>query len=271
MMNRYRSAAGLLGAALLASCSISGDTGLQDITSPAPSAQIKFHNFAPNAVQVNFYANDTKMTAIASSACASPATAADSTACSTAGIESTVGTKYGAVASGGLYDGITPGQYTLTAKPAGGTDVVSTASQEIGDKKYYSFFMSGPYDATSKSAEAFVVEDPIPTDGDVTTGYVRLVDAVSDATGPLTLYLTDTQTQAVTTVGSPVSYKSAGDFVKVPPGTYKLSAGYAGSAISLISRTSSITVSGGHTYTVTAYGSTATASTLALDFTENQR
>lgn len=269
-MNRYRSVALLLGAALLASCDLGGDTGLQDITSPAPSAQIKFHNFAPGAVQVNFYANDTKMTAIASSACASPATAADSTACSTTGIESTVGTKSGAVASGGLYDGIAPGQYTLTARAAGGTDVVSTATQSIADGGHYSFFMSGPYDAASKTADAFIVEDPIPAI-DYTTGYVRFVNAVSDGTGPLTLYMTDTESGDTTTIGDPVAYKAAGTFVKVPPGTYKLGAGYAGSASNLIDRTSAITVSGGHVYTVTAYGTTATASTLKLDFTENQR
>src|SRR6185437_373895 len=181
-MNRYRLiAAALSGAALLASCdSLKSNTGLRNITSAPPSARVKFHNFSPSAVCVNFYANNVKMTAIASSSCTPPATAADSTACATTGEESTIGTKYGQVASGGLYDAIAPGQYTLTANIAGGTTVVSTVSQAIADGKSYSFFMSGPYDATAKTADAFVIEDDIPTSVDDTLGYVRLVNAVSN-------------------------------------------------------------------------------------------
>ncbi|HVX41749.1 MAG TPA: DUF4397 domain-containing protein [Gemmatimonadaceae bacterium] len=270
-MNRYKSVAVLLGAVLLASCdTFGGDTGLQDITAPAASARVKFHNFSPSSVGVNFFANDTKMTAVASSACQSPATAADSTACTTTGKESTVGTKYGQVASGGLYDAIAPGQYTLAAKVAGASDVVSTATQTIGDGKYYSFFMSGPYDATSKTAQAFVVEDDIPAGVDYNVGEVRLVNAVSNATGPLTLYVTNAETKAVTPIGSGVAYKSAGTFAQLPPGTYTLAAQYA-SGTNLITRTSAVSVLGGHVYTVTAYGTTATSSTLGLDFTENQR
>jgi len=268
-MNRYQSVAVLLGAALLTSC---GDTGLQNITGPLPSARVKFHNFSPNSVGVNFFANDTKMTAVASSACANPTTAADSTACTTTGKESTIGTKFGQVASGGLYDGINAGQYTLTAKIAGASNVVSTASQTIADGKYYSFFMSGPYDATTSTADAFVVEDPIPGSADDSVGYVRLVNAVSNGTDALTLYVTNTDTtKLVSTIGSPVAYKTAGTFEKLARGSYTLAVRYPGSSSNVISRTSAVSVGSGHVYTVTAYGSTATSSTLGLDFTENQR
>lgn len=269
-MNRYQSVAVLVGAALLTSC---GDTGLHDITAPAPSAQVKFHNFSPSSVGVNFYANDTKVTAIASSACASPTTAADSTACTTTGKESTIGTKYGQLATGGLYDGIVPGQYALAAKIAAASDIVSSVSQTIADGKYYSFFMSGPYDATTKTADAFVVEDPIPAGVgvDFTVGYVRLVNAVSDGASDLTLYVTNVDTKQETAVGSGVAYRAAGTFVQLPPGSYTLAVRYAGSSSNVISRTGSVSVVGGHAYTATAYGRTATSSTLALDFTENQR
>jgi hypothetical protein len=261
----------LLCAAVLASCNWFDETGARAITAPVASARVKFHNFSPSSVGVNFFANDVKMTAVLSSVCASPATAADSTACSTTGIESATGTAYGGVASGGRYDAIAPGQYTLAAKVAAKGDVVSTLNQAIADGKYYSFFMSGVYNTTSKTAEAFVVEDPIPTGpADYTVAYVRFVNAVSNATGPLTLYVTNAETKVEAAVGSAVAYKSAGVFVTVPPGTYSLAARYSGSTTNVISRTG-LALLGGRVYTITARGTTATASTLGLDFTENQR
>jgi hypothetical protein len=263
--------AALLCAAVLSSCNWYGDTGVRDITSPAPSSRIKFHNFSPSSVGVNFFANDTKMTAVLTSACGSPATAADSTACATTGIESSTGVNYGGLGSGGLYDAITPGQYTLSAHVAGKPDVVATASQAIAEGKYYSFFMSGVYNSTTKTADAFVVEDPIPAGPiDFTVAYVRLVNAVSNGTGPLTLYVTNAETKTESAVGGAVAYKNAGDFVTEPAGTYSLAARYTGSSSNVITRTSASFI-GGRVYTVTARGSTATASTLALDVTENQR
>jgi hypothetical protein len=279
-MNRVLSSAVLLGAVLLSSCdSIGNDTGVRDITAPLPSARIKFHNFSPSSVGVNFYANDQKMTAILTSACAAPATAADSTACATTGIESTTGVNYGGVGSGGRYDGIDAGQYTLTAKATATTaskgvtqgDVVASLSQTIADGKYYSYFVSGIYDNATHSAEAFVVEDPIPTGAiDYTMGYVRFVDAVPDATDDLILYATNTETSVETAVGGAVAYKSAGEFVSLPAGVYNLSARYAGSDVEVLSR-SAVSVVGGTVRTITARGSTATASTLFLDNTTNQR
>jgi len=269
-MTRYRLIPALLGAVLLAACDLSG-SAVQDITGPAASARIKFHNFSPNAVGVNFFGNGTKLTGVASSSCSPPATAADSTACTTVGEESTIGTKFGQVASGGLYDAVAPAQYALAAKIAADSTTVSTASLAIADGKYYSFFMSGPYDPVAKTAASFVVEDPIPTTVDDTLAYVRLVNAVSDGTGPLTLFITRTDTtKAVSAVGSGVAYKGAGAFTSVAAGGYTLVVKYA-SGTTLISRSAAVSMSGGHVYTVTAYGTTATSSTLALDFTENQR
>lgn len=265
-MNRYLSLAVLLAAALLASC---GESGFQYPSAPLASARVKFHNFSPSSVGVDFFANDAKVTAISSSACTNPSTAADSTACSTTGVESTVGTKYGRVASGGLYDAIAPGQYTLAAKIAAEDATVSSVSQTIADGKYYSFFMSGVYDATANTADAFVVEDDIPA-LDFSVAYVRSVNAVSDGTGDLNLFVTNAETKTETAIGGPVAYKAAGSFVSVPPGTYSLAERYTGSSDDVISR-AAVSLVGGHVYTITARGSTATASTLGLDFTENQR
>ncbi|HLE56573.1 MAG TPA: hypothetical protein VJB15_05765, partial [Rhodothermia bacterium] len=104
-MNRYGSFAVLLCAAALASCDYEKNA-VQDITGALPSARIKFFNFGVNAPGVNFYANDTKMTAIFTAT----------------GTEATTGVVYGAVGAGGLYSGIAPGQYTLSGKIAAATD-----------------------------------------------------------------------------------------------------------------------------------------------------
>ena len=93
-MNSHRSLAVLLGAALLSAC---GGKAVQDITGPLASARIRFFNFGVNAPGVNFYANDTKMTAISS----------------TTGAESTTGVVYGAVGSAGFYAAIAPGTYSV--------------------------------------------------------------------------------------------------------------------------------------------------------------
>jgi hypothetical protein len=175
------------------------------------------------------------------------------------------------VPTGSHYDAIAPGQYALAAKIAAQSSVVSTLSQTVADGKYYSYFMSGVYNTTSKTAEAFIVEDPIPAGpADYTVANVRFVNAVSNGTGPLTLYVTNAETKAETAIGSAVAYKSAGAFVTVPVGTYSLAVRYSGSTTNVISRTG-LAFLGGRVYTVTARGSTATTSTLGLDFTENQR
>ena len=248
----------LLSAALLASCDQFEDHGVRDLTAPLPSARIKFHNFSPGLTGVDFYANDTKMSGVLTSSCGAPATAADSTACATTGKVSTTGITFGGAAAGGRYAGIDAGQYTLTAKLAATDVVVSTVSQPIAAGKYYSYFTSGVYNTGTKTAEAFVVEDAMPTGAvDYSVAKVRFVNAVSNGTGPMTLFATN------------VAYKGASAFVDVPSGTYSLATRYNGSTTNVITRTS-VAFIGGHTYTIASRGSTATASTLGLDYTENQ-
>lgn len=259
---------------LVASCKLFDETAVQDIVNPANTAttRVKFHNFSPSSVAVNFFANDVKVSAIASTLCTPPPTI-DSlrTLCLAGGREVTTGTAYSAVAAGGLYVGLAPGQTTLTAKMAAKDTIVSTVAQTLALGKYYSFFMSGIYNTTTKTAEAFVVEDAIPTGAvDYTVALVRFVNAVSNATGDLNLIATNTTTTTSINVGSAVAYKAAGTSVTLAPGSYNFGVRYTGVTTNLISRTG-LTLEGGRVYTLTARGSTATASTLGVDFSSNQR
>lgn len=236
-MRPIRSVAVLLCAAALTSCD---KNAVQDITGPLPSARIKFYNFGVNAPGVHFYANDRKMTAINSAT----------------GVESTIGTTYTTgVASGDRYSGIDPGQYTFSGRIAATVDKdlpISNVVATIADGKYYSFFQSGIYNSTTKTVDAFIVEDPIPADMDFTVAYVRFVHAISNA-NPMTLYITPTVPGTEIAVGGLVPYKSAGAFTAVPSGVYNLNTRYAGLTTNAISRTA-VSFSAGRVYTIAAKG-----------------
>ena len=254
-MNRYRSIAALLCAAVLSSCD---KNAVQDITGPFPGARIKFFHFGVNAPGVNFYANDTKMTAISSAT----------------EQESTIGVVYGGVGAGGYYTAIAPGQYTLAGKIAAATDkdlAIATLTATTADGKYYSFYMSGFYDATAKTVDGFMVEDPFVAQIDYSVAYVRFVHAISNA-NPMTLYAMNT-TDTVA-VGTEVSYKSAGAFTAVPGGFYDLGTRYAGVSTNAITRTG-VSFLAGRVYTIGARGDITVTSTTAtnrpvLDNTPNR-
>src|ERR1700693_279299 len=199
-MNRHSYIAALLCAGVLSACT---KDPVRDISGPPPAAsRIRFFNFGLNAPGVNFYANTTKMTAITNSG---------------DGVEATTGVAYGGVGAGGAYEAIAPGQYTLTGKIAGTIDKdlgISPVTTTIGDGKYYSYFMSGFYDAAAKTVEAFVVEDPVVPPTDFTVATVRFVHAISNA-NPMTLYATNTVTATEYPIGSEVAYKGAGVFTQI--------------------------------------------------------
>jgi len=251
IMNRYPYIAALLGAAVLSSCSAFDKNAVQDITGPLPGgAAIRFFNFGVNAPGVNFYANTTKMTAITSAT----------------GIESTTGIVYGGVGSGGDYSAIASGHYTLAVKIASTTDnylAIASVPFAIADGKYYSFFMSGFYDATAKTVDGFVVEDPWVQPTDFTVATVRFVNAISNAS-PMTLYAKNTTTTTEIAVGAAVAYKGAGAFTALPAGVYDLNTRYTGSATNVITRTA-VSFNGGHVYTVTARGDITVTSTTAVN------
>lgn len=231
---------------MLSAC---GKDALQNITEPAaPSSRIKFFNFGVGAPSVNFYADDTKMTAVTSSS----------------GTEATTGVGYGGVGAGGDYSAIAPGQYNFTGRIAATTDKdlpISSVATTIEDGKYYSYFISGIYDGTAKNVDAFVVEDPFVAPTDFSLATVRFVNAISNA-NPMTLYATSTTTTPPPTeypIGDVVAYKSAGAFTQIPAGVYNLSTRYAGSTANVLIR-NGVSFSGGRVYTITARGDITVAS-----------
>lgn len=251
MIKHRHIAALVLSAAAIAAC---GDNGQTDITAPAPAAKIMFFNEGLGAPGVNYYANGTKLTAVLSSS----------------GAVSPVGTTYGQVAAGGYYTGIAPGQYTLTAQlsdTTASTTVISSVTQTVGDGKWYSFYQSGPYDATAKKVDAWVVEDPIPSTIDYTVANVRLVNAIYNANpGTLTIVSNDTSihpTPAPIVIGTAVAYKTAGAYVAVPPGTYNITVAGLGATGTT---TSSISLAGGRYYTVTARGDMTVTSSKSTNY-----
>lgn len=271
-LSKQAAAALLLGAAAVAGCD---KNGAQSITAPATGASVKFFNFAVNAPGVNFYANDNKVTAVSTSNCSPTSGVQDTTtACRTDGKELTTGTNYGSAGNAGLYNQITPGNVKLAGEIAATTDKnlpISTVTTTLEDGKYYSYFLSGIYNATTKQADGFVVEDPLPATADYSQAYVRFVNAISNSQ-PMTLYVKGSNATSEIAVGSAVAYKSAGAFTPVPADVYELDTRTAGSSTNLITRTA-VSFVAGHMYTVTARGdmtSSATATKPALDNTANR-
>ena len=271
-MNRNNAFAALLcAAAALAGCDFEKNA-VQDITGPLPSARIRFFNFGVNAPAVNFYANDTKVTAVSSTACTPP----DEPECTTTGIEPTTGINYGGVGSAGLYSAMDPGQYTFSGRIAAATDKnlpISNATATLEAGKHYSYYQSGFYSTASKKADAFVVEDVFPAEIDWSGAHVRFVNAIANA-NPMTLYARNTLTGEEHAIGGAVPYKSAGAFVAVPSGPYELRTRYPGSSTSAIVRTG-ITFAAGRVYTISARGDITVTSTTAanrpfLDNTANR-
>ena len=255
-MTTQRAVAVLL-AALLTACD---KDAVQELTGPVAGSYIKFFNFGVNAPQVNFYANDAKVTAIQS----------------TTGTEATLGVAYGAVGGGGFYSALDPGQYTLTGRIAATTDkdlAISTVSTTLEDGKKYSYYMSGFYNTTAKTVEAFVVADEYPDEIDHSVAHVRFVNAISNSS-PMTLYAKNTTTSAEASIGTSVAYKAGGTFAVVQPGVYDLSTRLAGQTTNAIARTA-ISFSGGRVYTISARGDMTVTSTTAtnrpfLDNTTNR-
>jgi hypothetical protein len=275
-MTRHRFLSALLAAVSVVACSGYDKTSIQDITAPLSGARVKFFNFGVNAPAVNFYVNDTKVTAISSSLCQGVTDTATVRICNTVGIEATTGTASGSAGSAGLYSAIAPAQYTFNARVATTTDKgvqIAAAPMTLVDGGAYSFYVSGFYDGTTKKAEAFIVEDPIPATFDFDNTYVRLVNAISNSS-PMTLSATNTVGGTATAVGSAVAYKAAGAFVKLTPGVYDLATRTAGATTDAITRTA-VSFVAGRIYTVTARGDITVTSTTAtnrpqLDNTANR-
>ena len=182
---------------------------------------------------------------------------------STTGTVSTAGIAYGGVGAGGAYTTIDPGQHTLTGRIAAATDkdlAISSVNTTVEDGKYYSFYMSGIYNATTKTVEGFVVEDNFPIPTDTTVATVRFVHAISNA-NPMTLYAKRTTAGSTEVpVGAEVPYKGAGAFTTLPAGAYDLSTRYSGVTTNAVARTG-VSFLGNRVYTITARGDITVAPT----------
>jgi hypothetical protein len=259
---RIRSIAGRSLAALgcvlaLAACE---KNAVQDITGALPGARIRFFNFGLNAPSVNFYANDTKVSATSS----------------TTATEAVTGVSVGGVSFAGLYSALQPGNYTFTGRIAAAVDKdlpVASLAATLVDGKRYSLYLAGPYDATAKRVEAFIVEDVFPDSTDFTQARVRFVNASHNAQ-PMGLVVRNTTTAIETPIGAPVPYKEAGAFVGVPAGIYDLFTRTAGSTTNVITRTA-VSFAPGRIYTITArgditIGGTTNVNRAQLDNTANR-
>ena len=270
-MNRYRHVALLLCAIGVAAC---GDKMTRDISTPLTGGPVvKFFNFSVGAPSVNFYAGTTKITGMSGSGCAPPN---DTTAvCRSTGTETTLGTAYGSPGNAGNYNLLTAGTVTLSGKiisaaADNGTAIAST-SATLADGSYYSYYLSGIYNGTTKATDAFIVTDDLPAP-DLTKAYVRFVNAISNSS-PMTLYALLQGTTTETGLGSATqAYKAAGPFTALAPGVYDVNARNAGSSTNVISRTG-VSFVAGHVYTIAARGdfsSSVTANKPALDNTANR-
>jgi hypothetical protein len=264
-MISFRSLVALCGAVVLASCG--DENSAQNISAPTAGSAVKFFNFGVNAPAVNFYADNTKLSGISSTSCSDAVTGATTDAtCLSTGKESTTGTVYGAAATGtGLYSSVAPGSHTLSGKITATTDngfAISSTPATFENGKFYSYYLSGIYNTTTKTVEGFVVEDPLP-DLDFTKVYVRFVNAISNSQ-PMTLYAKEQTSGVETAIGATVSYKAAGAFVALPTGIYDLYTRLAGSSTNVITRTG-VSLSSGHVYSITARGDITVTGTTATN------
>jgi len=260
-LNAHRIVAVLLTAVVLAGCD---KNAVQQLPmEPLLGARIKFFNFGVNAPSVNFYADSTKLTAVQSGT----------------GTELTTGVSYGGVGNGGAYSQIAPGTHTLTGRIAATTNKdlpIATATMTIEDGKFYSFYMSGFYNTTTKTADVFVLEDPVTPPNDYSVAYVRFVNTIANA-NPLGLYAKSTtgDTTKVDTLTAAIPYQGFTEFTStLPAGVYDLLARYADSTTNAIVRTG-VSLLGGRFYTVGARGDITITSTTAtnrpfLDATANR-
>jgi hypothetical protein len=222
---------------------------MQEITAPVSGARVKFFNFGVGAPNVNFYANDAKLTAVSS----------------TSGQEATTGTGYGGIATGGFYTAIAPGAYTITGRITATADnglAIASAPSTLADGKYYSFFLSGPYNTTTKKSDFFILEDAAPpAQLDYTVAYVRFVNAISNSS-PMTLYAKSTTSGVELPIGGSVAYKSAGALTPLPIGPYDLIARVTGTSANAITLAAQ-GFSQGRVITISARGDMTITSTTA--------
>jgi hypothetical protein len=225
----------LIAMVLFTSCE---KDAVQVIDSKTIGAQIKFYNFSVGGPGVNFYANDTKITAVQSAT----------------GSESISGVAYGSVGPINNYANLAPGAYSFLAKITAAIDkdlTIAIVPGTIEDQKFYSLYLSGPYNTTAKNTDGFVIEDKLPAT-DLSIAYVRFVNSISNASA-MDLFVKNTTTMQELKVAAGVAYKSGGEFVAVPEGVYDLGVRNVGATTTLLTR-GAVSFVKGRVYTISFRG-----------------
>ena len=236
-------------AATLVACS---KDAVQIISAPLSGASVKFYNFSMGAPGVNFFANDVQLTALRSDS----------------GAATKSGTTYGNLAAGGLYSAVPTGQVSLTGRIGTVADAgvtIATVPAPLADGKFYSLYLSGPYNATTKSSDAFIVEDPMPA-FDYVKANVRFVNAIANAPSPMVLWAKSTTVGDSVAIGGPagIAYKGATPFVPIRGDAYDLVVRYPGSNTAVITLAAQ-SLSVGRVYTISSRGDITITSTTAAN------
>jgi hypothetical protein len=266
-MKKHIYIAALLLSTLVSACKKNGVHEVETVKTDA-GAQLKFYNFGINAPSVNFYANADKISATTSAT----------------GAEAVTGVSYGSVFPATNYALIAGGAYTFkgiipSTAVLDKDAVVANIPGTIENGKFYSVYTSGFYNTATKIVDGFIVEDKVPTEAatPVTAANVRFVNTVPNGIANFDLIGKNTTTLAEVVIATNVKYKGASEFVQVPFGVYELYARYTGTAVNVISRNGTSTVSfiKGRSYTVSSRGDITVVSTTAtnrpfLDNTSNR-
>ena len=257
MKTKYINLLFVLLALAFSSCEKSA---FQVIDAPPTGPNFRVYNFAVNGPQVNIYVNDVKVSAIGS----------------TTGKESASGiAAYGIFPGTNSYVNIkTPGNVIIKAKtPVNATAnpgvETTSATSNFEDGKFYSFFTTGIYNTTARTSTSFVLEDKIPPI-DINFAYMRLVNTVPNAPNGFDLKITNKVTLEVLTISNAIPFQTASDFIKVPAGTYNLTATSVNTPTSYVINRADLVVAKGFVYTLAPRGTVVTASTLAIDMTRNR-
>jgi hypothetical protein len=249
VMTPSRYLAILACAATLGACS---KDAVQIISAPATGASVKFHNFSMGSPGVNFFANDVQLTALRSDS----------------GATTKSGTTYGTVAAGGLYSAVPAGQVTLTGRIGTVADAgvtIGTVAAPLADGKFYSLFLSGPYNTATKSTDAFLLEDAMPA-FDYVNSNVRFVNAIANAPSPMVLWAKSTTVKDSVAIGGTagLAYKGATAFVPIRGDVYDLTVRYPGSNTAVITLAAQ-TLSAGRVITISSRGDATITSTTAAN------
>ncbi len=213
MKRKYRILMPLFFSILICGCK---KNAIQEISKPIGSgAFIKYFNFAVNSPTVNFYADNTKVSA----------------SLSTTGVESpTTGVAYSAAyPASNAYSLIAAGTYEFKAKipstaSADADLAITSIKKQVENGKSYSLYTCGLYDSSTKKTDVFIIDDASPLI-DNSAAYVRFVNS-SYNTNPINLTFRHKTTLGETVVATNVAYKSASPFQKMPAGVYDLILNY---------------------------------------------